>query len=107
MNAEGIIQTVANNLETWEGLARHLDLQEVTVKEIKHDYKTYNEQKFQCIKQWVKLNGKAATLHSLLWTIYFHLSDKSTIMKITESLHSKEQCGACVCVSVPVLATMS
>ena len=106
MNDDATIQMVARHLETWEELARYLSLQEVTVTEIKHDYKMYKEQKFQCIKQWVKVSGKAATLYSLLRTIYFHLSDKSVVMNITESLHSKEQCGksACACARVCVCA---
>jgi len=93
VNDDGTIQLVASHLPSWEELARYLDLREATAKEIQHDYKTYREQKFQCIKEWVKLSGKKATLHNMLRIIYFQLSDKCIIMNITESLqYSKGQC---------------
>jgi len=94
VNDDATIQLVASNLPEWEELARHLELHEATAIEIQHDYKTYREQKFQCIKKWVKLSGREATLHNILRIIYFQLNDKSTIMNITESLQQSK--GWCV-----------
>ena len=87
-----IIQTVVRHLEQWEELSRHLQLSDAEVEEIKHNYlKDYKEQKFQCIKYWVKKNGKTATLINLLRQIYFNLQDKSIVMNTVEDL--KLQCA--------------
>ena len=87
---DAMLQKVAGQLPEWEKLARCLGLGEVTVKDIRRDYHQYREQTYQCLQQWVKLSGKKATLHNLFYVIYFKLKDKSTIMKITESLHNSE-----------------
>jgi len=95
---DAILQKVADQLPEWEKLARCLGLGEITVKDIRRDYHQYQEQKYQCLQQWVKLSGKNATLHNLYSTIYYDLNDKSTIMKITQSLlYSKMLCLVCVC----------
>lgn len=49
------IQVVANHVIEWEELSRYLELNDPEVEIIKHDNpQNCKEQKFQCIKCWVK-----------------------------------------------------
>jgi len=78
---------VVQHLPKWEALSRCLELSDAVVEEIKYNNAhDYEEQKYQCIKQWVRQNGKAATLKRLLWVIYFNLQDKSLVMNIVQTL---------------------
>jgi len=81
------IQVVVQQLPKWESLSRYLELSDTAVEEIKYNNAhNYEEQKYQCIKQWVRQNGKVATLKRLLWVIYFNLKDKSLVMNIVQTL---------------------
>ena len=81
------IQVVANHVIKWEELSRFLELSDPEVEIIKRDHsQDYNEQKFQCIKCWVKKNGKDATLKTLLQHIYFNIKDKTIVMNIVDDL---------------------
>ena len=82
-----IIQLVADHIIKWEKFSRYLELSDPEVETIKRDHsQDYDEQKFQCIKCWVKKNGKDATLIKLLQHIYFNLKDKTIIMGIVDDL---------------------
>ena len=64
------------------------------MEEIKHDYHTYKEQKYQVIKCWVNKSGKAGTIINLLRHIYFDLNDKRLVMKVVEELkHASKRSG--------------
>jgi len=78
---------VVQHLPKWEPLSRYFELSDAVVEEIKYNNAhDYEEQKYQCIKQWVRQNGKVATLKRLLWVIYFNLKDKSLVMNIVQTL---------------------
>jgi len=78
---------VVEHLTKWEALSRYLELSDAVVEEIKYNNAhDYEEQKYQCIKQWVRQNGKVATLKKLLWIIYFNLKDKSLVMNTVQTL---------------------
>ena len=80
-----LLQDVALLLQEWKALARYLKLDEPTIKQIQEDNKNdFNEQKYQCLYKWVKLNGKDATLLALLWIIYFRLNDKLLIHQVAQ-----------------------
>ena len=82
-----IIQVLVKHIIKWEELSRYLELSDPEVETIKRDYsQDYDEQKFQCIKCWVKKNGKDATLITLLQHIYFNLQDKTIVMNIVDDL---------------------
>ena len=84
------IQVVAQHLVKWEPLSRYLELSDAVVEEIKcNNVDDYQEQKYQCIKRWVKQNGKSATLRCLLWMIYFYLWDKLLVMNVVHTLKVK------------------
>lgn len=89
----GTIQVAACHLEQWEELSRYLELTDTEVEEIEHNYsQNYKEQKYQCIKCWVKKNRESATLKNLLRKIYFNLKDKSVVMRIVDDLqHGSKQ----------------
>ena len=83
------IQIVAHHLTNWEQLAPYLQLTATDMEEIKRDYPTYTEQKYQCIMIWASKNGEAATVINPLWHIYFDLNDKSLVIKIMKELKRK------------------
>lgn len=89
------IQVVANNIDQWEELSRYLELNDPEVEIIKHgNPQNYKEQKFQCIKCWVKKNGKHATLINLLQQIYYNLKDKTMVMDIVDDFkHGSKRTG--------------
>lgn len=91
MTNTSFLQDITYLLEDWKSLARHLKLNEPTIRQIQEDYKNerFNEQKYQCLYKWVQLNGKDATLVALLRVIYFHLKDKLLIHQIAQCQHSK------------------
>jgi len=77
VNEEGIIQMVADKLQEWKPLARYLQLSDATIREIQYDNEgSYKEQKYQCLKHWIKQSGKEATLINLLKIIYFQFGNK-------------------------------
>ena len=81
------IQVVVQHLPKWEALSRYLELSDAVVEEIKYNNAhDYGEQKYQCIKQWVRQNGNVATLKRLLWVINFNLKDKSLVMNTVQTL---------------------
>ena len=85
-----LLQDVAFHLQEWKTLARYLNLDEPTIKQIEEDHRDcYNEQKYQCLYKWVQLNGKDATLVSLLQTLYFRLKNKLIIHEIAQCQQSK------------------
>ena len=59
-----LLQDVAFLLQEWKPVARYLNLDEPTIRRIAVDNR--NEQKYQCLNEWVKSNGKDATLVTLL-----------------------------------------
>ena len=87
-----LLQDVAFLLQEWKPLARYLNLDEPTIVQIEEDYRdNYNEQKYQCLYKWVQLNGKDATLVSLLQTLYFRLKNKLIIHEIAHCQQSKHE----------------
>lgn len=81
------LQTVVKHLITWEDLSRYLELSDADEEEIKQNHPhNYKEQKYQCIKYWIKRNGKTATLINLLRKIYFKLEDKLSVMNIVDDI---------------------
>ena len=84
-----LLQDVALLLPEWKPLARYLNLDEPTIIQIEEDHKDYNEQKYQCLYKWLQLNGKDATLVSLLQILYFRLKNKLIIHEISQCQQSK------------------
>ena len=92
------IQIVANHVVEWEELSRYLELSDPEVEIITRNHPgNYKEQKFQCIKCWVKKNGRDATLINLLQQIYYNLKDKTMVMGIVDDLkHGSKRSGKCI-----------
>ena len=83
MTNTSLIQDVAFLIQEWKPLARYLQLDDPTIRQIAEDDRNdYNEQKYQCLYKWVQLNGKNATLVTLLRTMYFRCKNKQIIHEI-------------------------
>jgi len=80
-----LLQTIAGKLEDWKPLARYLELDDPTIKEIEYNnYKDFREQKYQALKIWTERKSKNATLYNLLWVIVCDLENELLIEKIAE-----------------------
>ena len=80
------IQIVARHLTNWEQLARYLQLTGAEMEDIKCNYPTHEEQKYQCIMHWANENGKAGAIQNTLWHIDFN---KSLVIKIEKDQKRK------------------
>jgi len=92
-----LLQDVAFLLQEWKPVARYLNLDEPTIRRIAVDNRNdYNEQKYQCLNEWVKSNGKKATLVTLLRIMYFRLKDKSIISKVAQCQRGMYMTSICI-----------
>ena len=83
---QSMLQSIANKLCDWKPLARHLGLDDPTIKTIEYNARdNFTEQKFQMLNTWIAQNGKdAATLVNLLRVIYRDLNNQLLVEQIAQ-----------------------